>query len=306
MLKYAADLRSLAFLGFATCLLFIQWNLETFHPLLWLCAMFFAVTVAVIAHNHNHVPMWKSEFLNRLTDYWITLFYGFPTFAWIPTHNKNHHKFNNKPGDYTITYRFSEDNNLWTLLSYPSISSYYQQIPIAEYLKKCWQKDRGKFWFAISQYVVLAAMILTALILDWKKAVLYILLPHQAALFTVLIFNYLQHVHADEASPTNHSRNFTSPILNFLLFNNGYHTVHHDNANLHWSKWKDAHDKIAHTISPRLIEKSFWGYLFRTYILGAFMDKYKSQSLRLERLQSERAGKDSKSAPSMPQAVSAV
>ena len=77
--------------------------------------------------------------------------------------------------------------------------------------------------------------------------------------------------------------------VNFFLLNNGYHTIHHERANLHWSEAPEAHKKIAHLINPELIENSFWGYLIRTYILSAFSDKYKSQSMRHERLAKAQA-----------------
>jgi len=118
---------------------------------------------------------------------------------------------------------------------------------------------------------------------NWKKALLFVFIPQQVSQITVIIFNYVQHVHADEESDYNHSRNFM--WVNFFLLNNGYHTIHHERANLHWSEAPAAHAKIADKINPELIEKSFWGYLIKTYILSAFMDKYKSQSMRLERLQ---------------------
>ena len=43
---------------------------------------------------------------------WISFFYGYPVFAWIPTHNENHHKFVNGPGDATSTLRMARDNGL--------------------------------------------------------------------------------------------------------------------------------------------------------------------------------------------------
>jgi hypothetical protein len=57
----------------------------------------------------------------------------------------------------------------------------------------------------------------------------------QVSLFAVLIFNYVQHVHADEESRYNHSRNFTG-LLNAMLFNNGYHTIHHEHPGVHWNE----------------------------------------------------------------------
>ncbi|MDX2129022.1 MAG: fatty acid desaturase [Chloroherpetonaceae bacterium] len=294
MLQNKADIRTVAYLMTTTALFFVQWNLESLNPFLYVWLLFMSVSVAVIAHNHNHLPIWKSSVMNGITDYWLTVFYGFPTFAWIPTHNKNHHKFNNREGDYTITYRFTEKNNFWTIISYPTISSYFQQTPIRDFLKKTWEKDKGKFAFYIMQYVALAAVVAVGLWVDWKKAILYILIPHQVALFSVLVFNYLQHVHADETSPVNHSRNFVSPLLNALLFNNGYHTVHHDNAQLHWSLTPEAHAKMAGKIDPYLNVPSFWGYIVKTYFLSPFNKKFASYSLRLERMKQKAAAEMSK------------
>jgi fatty acid desaturase len=290
MLQFQADRRTVAYLVATTALFFVQWNLDAVNPFLYVWSLFMAISIAVIAHNHNHLPIWKTDVMNKITDYWLTLFYGFPAFGWIPTHNKNHHKFNNREGDYTITYRFSEANNLWTLLTYPSASSYFQQMPIRDFLKKTWEKDKGKFAFYALQYVALLAFIVGGLALDWRKGILFILIPHQVALFSILVFNYLQHVHTDETSPVNHSRNFVSPILNALLFNNGYHTVHHDNAQLHWSLTPQAHAKLSDKIDPSLNVRSFWGYLFQTYILSAFNRQFASVSMRVERLRRNSMG----------------
>jgi fatty acid desaturase len=227
--------------------------------------------------------MWRSKFLNSLTDYWLTLFYGFPAFGWIPTHNKNHHKLNNKAGDYTITYRYSEKNNLVTLLSYPTISSYFQQTPIYGYLRELRASNRTDFFLYLSQYVVLAVYVVIMLLLDWQKALLYIIVPHQFALYTIMIFNYVQHVHADEESEYNHSRNFLG-LTNQFLFNNGYHTVHHMRAAMHWSELPEAHRKVAHLIDPKLNESGFWSYMFRNYIVGLIVPKKKTHSMRLERI----------------------
>jgi beta-carotene hydroxylase len=289
LLSYRADRRSLAYMTVTTALLIVQWNLAEFQPLLYVWSLFMAVSVAIIAHNHNHVPMWRSRFLNILTDYWLTLFYGFPAFGWIPTHNKNHHSLNNKQGDYTITYRISEKNNLFTLLSYPSISSYFQQKPIGDHLKKLWHSNRPKFYLAASQYVLLGVFYALAIFMwNWKKALLFIMVPHQVSLFSVLIFNYVQHVHADEESAYNHARNFTG-LINPMLFNNGYHTIHHESPGIHWSETPAAQKKIEHLIDPSLNERSFWWYMVRVYLLAPFHSSFGTVSKRLERIKASPA-----------------
>jgi len=287
-LAHRTDRRTLAYMAVTTVLLVVQWNLAEIQAVLYLWSLFMAVSVAIIAHNHNHVPIWKARSANVLTDYWLTLFYGFPAFGWIPTHNKNHHHLNNKAGDYTLTYRVSEKNNIFTLLSYPSISSYFQQKPIGDYLKVLWRSDRVKFYLAASQYVVLGIYYVLAIYWNWKKALLLIVIPHQVSLFSVLIFNFVQHVHADEESEYNHSRNFTG-LINLMLFNNGYHTIHHKAPGIHWSETPAAQKKIQSFIDPSLNERSFWWYVVRVYLLAPFYPRFGSASKRLQRQAAARA-----------------
>ena len=282
LLTYRADRRTLAYMTITTALLIVQWNLAAIQPIIYLWFLFMAVSVAIIAHNHNHVPIWKSRFLNILTDYWLTLFYGFPAFVWIPTHNKNHHLLNNKKGDHTLSYRVIEKNIL-TLLSYPAVSSYFQQKPIANYLRNLWRSNRLKFYLAASQYLVLGLYYTVAVFLNWKKAVLFIVIPHQVSLFSVLIFNYVQHVHTDEESRYNHSRNFVG-LINLVLFNNGYHTIHHEAPGIHWSETPAAQKKIQNLIDPSLNERSFWWYILRVYLLAPFHPRFGTVSKRLERI----------------------
>lgn len=286
MLRHKADIKSIIYIVITTSLFVAQWVWIGFNPFIYIWFLFMAVAVSVMTHNHNHLPMWRSKKLNILTDWWLTVFYGFPVFAWVPTHNKNHHRLNNREGDHSITYRVSERNNFFTLLTYPTVSGYHQQKAIFAYLKDAKANDRKKFWLCIAQYVILATWIVAFFLLDWKKALLFVIIPQQVSLFSVLIFNYVQHVHANEESEWNHSRNFTG-VLNFLLFNNGLHTVHHHKAGIHWSKVPEAHKEIEHKIDPDLMERSFWWYILRTYILGIFIPKFRTNSMRLERIRNE-------------------
>jgi len=289
MLRYKADIKTLIYMLLTTALLILQWTTVGFNPTIYVIYCFLSIAVSVITHNHNHVRMWKSGILNTLQDWWLTVFYGFPVFAWIPTHNKNHHKMNNRPGDYTITYRFSEKNNFITLLSYPTISGFYQQKAIRDYLKMQFKGSKGRFFLSISQYAILILWIGAALLINWEKALLYVIIPQQISLFSVLIFNYVQHVHANEESRWNHSRNFTG-LLNFMLFNNGYHTIHHETAGLHWSQTPEANKSIDHLIDDSLKERSFWWFILRNYVLGIFNSKFKTKSMRLQRIETELNG----------------
>lgn len=286
MLRYRADIQSVIYMVIATTLLFVLWKMGTLNSVLtvglWIFQLFMSVTVAVMAHNHNHLPMWRRKWLNVMSDNWLTMFYGYPIFAWIPTHNKNHHVHVNTEEDYTKTYAYSEKNNLLTLLIYPSYSGMKQQPAIKQHFIDAYRQDRKKFWRYVLQISCLILFIVTTLILDWKKSLLFVIFPQQVSLFSVLVFNYIQHIHADETSKYNSSRNIEG-ILNFFLLNNGYHTAHHLYPGVHWSLLKKKHDEIKHNIDPSLNEKSFWWFILKQYFLGIIFPSLRTKSMRLDR-----------------------
>ena len=198
MLRYKADLRSLTFMFVTAAMLVLLWQYgsEMSRPLWIFCyviQLLMAVIVSTIVHNHQHLAMWTVKWLNVFTDNFLTVFYGFPVFAWIPTHNSNHHVHINKEPDYTKTYMASEKNNLITLLTYPSLSGFKQQKAVGTYFTGLYKENRRKFYFHLLQVVSLVLWIGVALLIDWKKALLYVVIPQQVSLFTVLIFNYIQH-----------------------------------------------------------------------------------------------------------------
>src|SRR5262249_15439520 len=58
------------------------------------------------------------------------------------------------------------------------------------------------------------------------------------------------------------------PLLNFLLFNNGLHSAHHEMAGAHWSTLPELHRKLSPLIDPRLNEPSFWLFCLKNYLLA--------------------------------------
>jgi fatty acid desaturase len=293
MLKYKADLKTLLWMTITTSLfayLWINWKTWEGSKLafagLYVLFLFMSVSVSVIAHNIMHESVFKFEPLNRLMEYWVIMFYGTPVFGWIPTHNRNHHRHNNKEPDYTKTYRYTEKNSLWVLLTYPFVSNYFQSLALKDFLKERFKKNRREFWYYISQIVLVLVWGGTFLVLNPVAALVLVIIPHNVSLYSVVVFNFVQHVHADEESEYNHSRNITAShflSLNWLLFNNGFHTVHHMNANMHWSLTQEAHEKIAHKIDPSLNEPYFWGYIIKAYFIAPFNKRFRTKSMRLAR-----------------------
>lgn len=267
LLRYAADRRTLAYLAFTVALSVVQWNLPHLVWPLYALGLFMGVTTAVISHNHNHLGIWRSRTANLLTNYVLALYYGHPAVAWIPTHNKTHHSLNNRPGDTSRSPKGFRRNHLLALLVYPTLTGAEQMREVRAYLASLWRKDKRAFFRALSEYIVFGVAMAALLLLDWKKALLFFVIPQQFALFVIQVFNYVQHVEANEHSAWNHSRNFVSPVLNALLFNNGFHTVHHDKPGVHWSQTPKLHESAKQHIHPSLLQKSWWGYMVETFLL---------------------------------------
>jgi fatty acid desaturase len=247
---------------------------------MWWVSLYFAIATGTIAHNHNHNPTFTNKRANSFFANWISLIYGFPTFAWIPTHNLNHHKFVNTEGDATITWRFTNSHNVFVAATYFFVSSYYQQFPTKAFIDKAkagnpalYRRIIGQYVFWGTGYVLLLALALAihGLATGLFVFTFVVAIPAVFSLWTIMLFNYEQHVHTDPWSKHDHSRSFVSPTLNFLLFNNGYHAAHHENPSMHWSQLKEAHFKIADKINPVLNQTSVWWYWFRQYAIVPFV-----------------------------------
>ncbi|HEX9296035.1 MAG TPA: fatty acid desaturase [Polyangiaceae bacterium] len=286
--RYAADYRTLLWALFMPVFGIAQYARPDL--ILYFCplACYFALSAGVIAHNHNHCPTFKSRRMNHVFGCWLSVFYGYPTFGWIPTHNLNHHKLVNKAGDATITWRYTNRHNALVASTYFFVSAYFQSEPIKAYIRKARRDNRALYRQIIGQYAVWAgahALLIAAAIAKFgivRGIEVWIFafgLPAFFALWTIMLFNYIQHVHTDPWSAHNHSRSFTGKAINFLLFNNGLHAAHHEQAGAHWSTLPALHAKIQAEIHPELKPRSFWWFCLRVYVLALFMPRFGTRQI---------------------------
>ena len=278
-LRYRADVRTLVWaLIFMPAAAAAQYASARLAGWLLPVSMYLAYSAGVIAHNHNHSPMFTGRRYNALLSTWISFFYGYPVFAWIPTHNQNHHKFVNGAGDATSTLRMARENGLVAAITFPLVSAAAQMPLIARFLARARQRDPRAYAEYAAQRVVVflghaaACGLAIGLHGPVRGAFVYgsaLGLPAVGALWGLMFTNYVQHVDCDPSSRWRRSRDFVSSMMNFFVFDNGFHTVHHEQPGLHWSQARQAHARIAHLLDPRLQESSIFGYAFKTYVLNA-------------------------------------
>ncbi len=270
MLRYREDIRTLATLFAYAALVALQWTLTPGGVLgvalialtcvvSWLCA--------VIAHNVVHCPVFTKRWMNKAFQVWVSLSYGFPISDYIPGHNLSHHRFMQLRQDVMRTSKVNFRWNLLNLIFFmPAVTP---GILRGNSLYRKLMGERARAWRRqlMLEMVAVWAVKGVALALDWRKALLYVFIPHLAANVGIVVINFFQHDGCDEAHPVNHSRNFTGGLLNFLAFNNGYHGIHHDVPGLHWSLTPAAHAERFHpTIHQALEQPALHVYLFKTFV----------------------------------------
>jgi beta-carotene hydroxylase len=272
MLRYKADRRTvltvLIYYSVAILPWFLWRNMATWQIVLWVVVnCFFSFSCAVIIHNTIHAPIFKSKRVNKLFQFVLSFTYGHSVSAYVPGHNFSHHKYTQHPEDAIRTTKMRWRINFFNQLFFFHTMS--GDIVKGEFaFGKRMLKERPEwFWqYALELGLVIASNIIL-LVINWKCALLFWVIPHQYAAWGIVGTNYFQHDGCDEEHQYNHTRNFTNKSLNFFLFNNGYHGAHHLKPNLHWSLLPAYHDQhIRPYVHPSLDRHSLIGYLIKAHI----------------------------------------
>lgn len=216
--------------------------------------------LAVIIHNHEHHPVFKNFKVDRSFAVLRALAFGISPLLGRINHNLNHHAHSGFEEDWCRPSQAGEH----------TLGRYWRYVrnTFSEYWTKSFApgnprlEDRLQPWLKIE----LIATLVWGLIhlgLSPKIFVLAYVIPRLVSYYNIILINLFQHEECDPTSEWNHSRNFTGFAINFLLYNNGYHTVHHNMPGLHWSKLPAAHREHAAKIDPRFVERSLTGYVLR-------------------------------------------
>ncbi len=270
LLRHREDLRTLTAITLYWVLFFTAWVVAptgVFKVGITALLSFNAFVCAVIAHNVVHCPVFVRRWMNRIFQVWLSCSYGFPISDYIPGHNLSHHRFVQKAEDVMRTTKVNYGwNFLNFFLFFPTVTPAILRGN-AHYKKTLGARALGWKKQLLLESIVVWTIKIGALLLDFEKGVLYVWIPHLVANFGIVSVNFLQHDGCDEDHPFNHSRNFVGKLENYLLFNNGYHGMHHLEPGLHWTLLPQAHEaKVVPGIAPQLNEPSIVGYWFRAVI----------------------------------------
>eukprot|EP00403_Amphidinium_massartii_P019939 CAMPEP_0178409924 /NCGR_PEP_ID=MMETSP0689_2-20121128/20712_1 /TAXON_ID=160604 /ORGANISM="Amphidinium massartii, Strain CS-259" /LENGTH=250 /DNA_ID=CAMNT_0020031079 /DNA_START=165 /DNA_END=917 /DNA_ORIENTATION=+ len=229
-----------------------------------------------MVHNAMHRDVFTVQGVETTWRVILSATFGFPVEAYKPTHNLNHHVHTQHEEDHLHTSQMKYRSPLLNLLMffptvYPGISKLENEFIRKEFHKRSW-----RFVFFVVQVMAAHGTTLALLALDWRRGLLYWLIPNLLAVDAIITMNMLQHdgcdmivrgEHRGSNMEINSARNFVGPVINWFTCNNGYHTIHHMFSTVHWTEYPALHAKLVEPhIDPALNEKCIVRYIWRTYI----------------------------------------
>lgn len=230
---------------------------------------------AVSSHNVMHCPMFRRPWMNDAWRFVQSLWCGQPVSVFVPVHNHGHHKYAQSRKDLTRSTKFDTGWQLtnlvratqWRNAALRDCIRYFDALRVRG--GRRWKEPLVEAAVLLSAYAVLA-------VVDGRRWMTLVLVPHSVGMFCIKAINFLQH---DGCSYDNdgydHSRNFTGPWFNWVFLNNGFHTVHHMLPGLHWSLAPAKHAAlVAPHIHPALDVAHFGPFAWRFLLWPGRRERY--------------------------------
>jgi fatty acid desaturase len=202
----------------------------------------FSITIGVL-HMHTHRPLFVSRRANRVIDVLCCMPAALTAAEMREVHILNHHRYNDGPGDVTSTDGREQGlRAVWYWI--PSgliVKNHAVRTLFAANPSPGRRKRRHQFMLDIM--LVVALIVATAWVTDTTRFTLFYWIPFIVTQVNSGYFAWLTHaparVFADDPSK---STNTVGNWLNFFIFNQGYHSVHHRYPGIHWSQIPDKLD----------------------------------------------------------------
>jgi fatty acid desaturase len=223
----------------------LQWSVGS----AWLIppTVVLAFTACIAKHNHVHCPVFRSRRANRAMDLWLTVLTGTSTAGIRVAHQVRHHGRNQSPDDHVRTTIVGNSQPLRALLLF---------VPLV--VRETWRWQRVDLQRSrrrplrralAAERAALTALVVISCCADWRHFLVTFPLPWLAGQWLLVAVNLPQHDGCDSDSRWAHSRNVVGSLANWIFLNNGFHTAHHEQPGLHWSRLPALH---AAAVRPNL------------------------------------------------------
>lgn len=268
LVKHPAEWRQIGIVSVYLGLLASMFLVPVCRNVLFLgVACYFSFLNTVVIHNHLHQGIFRSRRLNMAWRCVLSFGSLYPASANIPSHNLVHHHFDDDgQPDWAAPEIVGFRWHLLNLIHFPNVAGPNTFAGVRRWMATGNRRDLAQqhLFENIAAFGLTGAL----LALDFWTTLFFIVIPQLYGARCILRINLIQHDGCDTKSEWNHSRNFVGRAFNWIMCNNGYHTIHHNRAGVHWSELDEAHRReVVPRIDPALNEPSMVLYLLRTFIL---------------------------------------
>ena len=248
VLKYRIDIISIAIVIFALSVQFTAFWLAlpwyTFFLILLLVRQ-----VNLVEHNHAHLGIFNSRFLNETFGFICFLSNGTPYEFYIVHHVQNHHAYNQKfdavEQDWSSMYGFSTAHypdqpisKLYYFLTFPVITICHSLIHIL-------RMPGSRIFRRFIRTVLLVSIFCAVMIaIDPLSFLFFFFLPWVVVYFGLGDNNYAHHHGCKMNNEFDSSNTFLRLPYQSIGFYIGYHVAHHIKPDLHWSLLPQYHKTI--------------------------------------------------------------
>jgi fatty acid desaturase len=232
-----------------------------------------SITIGVL-HMHTHRPLFVSRRANRVVDLLCCLPAWLTAAEMREVHVLNHHRFNDGPRDVTSTEgREHGVRAVWYWIRYGVIVKKHtlRTLFAADPSK---DRRRRRHQFIADLTLVVALCTAAELVVELNRFILFFWIPFLITQVNAGYFAWLTHAPArDFDDDPSKSVNTVGNWLNFLIFNQGYHSVHHRYPGIHWTQIPDKLD-FMRQVDPGVVVP-YWMTLNSAWRLmrsGGFLD----------------------------------
>jgi len=233
----------------------------------------FSITIGVL-HMHTHRPLSVSRRVNRVIDVLCCMPAALTAAEMREVHILNHHRYNDGPGDVTSTAgREHGLRAVWYWIRYGVVVKNHTVRTTFAANASPGRRKRG-YQFMLDFTLVVVLMVATWYVTDTTRFTLFYWIPFIVTQVNSGYFAWLTHAPArgfdDDPSK---SMNTVGNWLNFFIFNQGYHSVHHRYPGIHWSQIPDKLD-FMRKVEPDVVVP-YWMTLnsaWRLVAPGRFLD----------------------------------
>jgi beta-carotene hydroxylase len=226
--------------------------------LLWVSIVYLRTFCAFIQHNHAHLPTFNAKLANRLYDVILAQNTGYPTALWELHHNLGHHRNLLVPEKDVASLLLSGSRlpmSRWMYALRGSLTIHRDSVRLGLV-----ERVRGNRRLLTKLMIETAAQTAILVLLFARSpwlAMAFFVVPNAFTSWLIWWESYPHHLNMPTTSIYDSSMTVDDRAYNFMTFNIGHHTAHHQKPTLHWSLLPAHTARIRHLIHEKCLKTRY-------------------------------------------------